>query len=199
MASHSKFAFRVTLAFGLSGLLWGIDTTIVSPRAAQASVARVDLALVRLPSESFESLARRAELAARAAVQRSFDKDILTSNTSVIVTGQASGLEAPILSINVSREQWRTQPDSRRWATYYKSAKLLLDFGTLNLGTVGGTVGGGMSSPAASPPLPLSVPNVAPPKSTARKSAPSLPVVTPAQSPEILRSQTPLPPPQLPK
>lgn len=195
MASHSKFTSGFTLALGLSGLVWGIDTTIVPPRAVQAYVTRVDLALDRLPDESFDSLARRAELAARAAVQRSFDKDILASNTSVIVTGRVSGSEAPILSINVSREQWRTQPDSRRWATYYKSAKLLLDFGTMNFGTMRG----GMSSPAASPPV-LPVPKVAPPasKPAPRKSASPLPVVTPAQT-QTLRSQTPLPPPQLPK
>ncbi|NDJ18229.1 hypothetical protein [Myxacorys almedinensis] len=126
MPTHSKFALGFTLALGLSGLLWGIDAA-VAPTPTQAYVLRVDLALDRLPNESFDSLARRAELAARAAVQRSFDKDILASNASVIVTGRVGGSEAPILSIAVSRDQWRAQPDPRRWATYYRMARLLLD------------------------------------------------------------------------
>jgi hypothetical protein len=67
-------------------------------------------------------------MTARAAAQRSFDQDILVTDISVIVSVQSYGAIAPILSLEVSRKQWRTRPDPRRWATYFKNARTLLRF-----------------------------------------------------------------------
>ncbi|MEB3181003.1 MAG: hypothetical protein VKL59_18515, partial [Nostocaceae cyanobacterium] len=112
---------------GLTGS-WGlwIVSEAIAPQIVQAYTARVDLTLDRRPEEAYDTFLRRAEAAARAAAQRSFDKDILITDVSVIISGQNRGAVAPVLSLEVTRPQWRNRPDPQRWATYYKTARRLL-------------------------------------------------------------------------
>ncbi len=114
-------AIVLLLAIGVSGLEGAI-----APQSVQAYVARVDLGIDRLPNESYDSMVRRAELISRAAAQRTFDKDILATEASVMVVGRNAGAEAPILTLTVTREQWRSRPDPQRWATYYRNSLGLL-------------------------------------------------------------------------
>ncbi|BAY63811.1 hypothetical protein NIES22_39010 [Calothrix brevissima NIES-22] len=100
----------------------------IAPQMVRAYTARVDLAIDRLPEENYETILRRAEAVARAAAQRSFDQDILVTDVSVIVSVQSLGAIAPVLALEVTRQQWRTRPDAQRWATYFKTARSLLLF-----------------------------------------------------------------------
>ncbi len=106
-------------------------TEMAFPAMVRAETARVDLTIDRLPDETYEAVLRRAEMAARAAAQRSFDKDILVTDISVYISVQSNGAIAPILLLDVSRQQWRNRPDPQRWATYFKSAQSLLLFDKL--------------------------------------------------------------------
>ncbi|PSB19510.1 hypothetical protein C7B65_11370 [Phormidesmis priestleyi ULC007] len=116
---------------GTAGGICLVEGTI-APQVVQAYTTRVDVALDRLPNESYDALIRRSEIVARAAAQRSFDRDILTSQVSVIVIGRNQGAETPILTLDVSRVQWSSRPDTRRWATYYKTSAALLGFEQLS-------------------------------------------------------------------
>jgi hypothetical protein len=100
----------------------------IAPQAVQAYTARVDLLIDRLPQESYETILRRAEAAARATTQRSFDQDILVTEVSVIISAQNQGAIAPILSLEVSRPQWQKRPDPQLWTNYFKTARTLLLF-----------------------------------------------------------------------
>jgi hypothetical protein len=115
------------LMLGCCSVFLGLDATL-NPSVVQAYTARVDVTLDRLPNETFESLVRRAELVARSAVQRSFDRDILASEVLVIVTGRNREFEAPVLTLNVSRSQWQVRPDARQWATRHRNVAGLLGF-----------------------------------------------------------------------
>lgn len=101
---------------------------LIQPAPAQAYVAQVALSIDHGGSNSYETLVRRAEQIARAAAQRSFDNDILVTEVSVMVTGNYRGMETPVLSLNASRFQWRSQPNPKLWATYYPMSKSLLGF-----------------------------------------------------------------------
>ena len=103
-------------------------TEAIAPQVVRAYTARVDLAFDRLPEENYETVLRRAEAAARAAAQRSFDQDILVTDVSIIVSVQNYGAIAPVLTLEVSRPQWRSRPDAQNWATYFKTARSLLFF-----------------------------------------------------------------------
>lgn len=107
--------------------LW-LATEAIAPQIVQAYTARVDLAIDSLPQENYETVLRRAEAVARTAAQRSFDQDILVTEVSIIVTVQNHGRIAPVLTLDVSRLQWKKIPDPQRWATYFKTARSLLLF-----------------------------------------------------------------------
>jgi hypothetical protein len=148
------------------------------PSSVQAYTARVNVAIEREGDESYEALLQRAELIARAAAQRSFDRDILINDVSVMIVAQSQGVEVPILSLGVSRQQWRSRPDPRRWATYYKTAKTLLRLD--NVATPGNF---------PSPPRPAQPARVVPPP---RPQSP-LPPATPTQGTPAPRPGTATP------
>lgn len=141
--------------------MWLLETAIAPP-AAQAYTARVNLSLDRRANESYDTLLRRAETAARAAAQRAFDNDILATEVSVIVAGENSGLIAPILALEVSRADWRRRPDPQQWATYYSNADILL----------------GINQPLIAAPAPAPVPAPAP----AAAPPVNLPTAVPGQT-----------------
>ncbi len=128
--SHPIFRFTslgVAVMLGLTTV--GVMIDAIAPPAAHAYVSRVDVVLDVQPGETFETFLSRAEGVARAAVQRSFNRDILITEVYAIVVAQKDGGSVQVLSIQVSRDQWRSRPDPRRWATYYQNAKFLLGFG----------------------------------------------------------------------
>ena len=131
----NKIGLAQTLLMIGTGIpLWAAGEVVTSP-VAKAYTARVDLAIDTLIGENYNTILRRAEAVARAATQRNFDKDILITNVSVIVSVQHKGAIAPILELDVSRSLWRNNPDPQRWAKYFKAAKALLYFKS-NLSTV---------------------------------------------------------------
>ncbi len=130
--SHPMSLVTSLSLMGVLGLTSiGLLTDAIAPQAVHAYVSRVDVMLDVQPGESFEAFLSRAEGVARAAVQRSFNRDILITEVYAIVSAQKDGSSSPVLSVQVSRNQWRNFPDPRRWATYYDNAKFLLGFGRL--------------------------------------------------------------------
>lgn len=125
MAAFRAVVLKVSLLLGLAGTAWGIDALLVPP-AAVAYTSRVNLFLVREQDESFASLVRRAEITARAGVQRSFDADLLVSTAVVTVVGESQGITVPLLTVDVTRSQWRGLPDIAYWAKYYETADSLM-------------------------------------------------------------------------
>jgi len=117
----------VAVLMGLGGVFW-VTTEALRPTIAQAYTARVDLSLDRQSNESYESLVRRAETAATTAAQSSFNQDTGVADVSVTIVAQNQGAIAPILSLQVSRNQWYSSPEPQRWAKYFNNAKVLLQF-----------------------------------------------------------------------
>jgi hypothetical protein len=110
---------------GMGGAFW-LVTTAIAPLSVQAYTAKVDVSIDRQLGESYQTLLRRAEAIASAATQRSFDRDILVTDVSVMVLIQSEGAIAPILSLEATRQGWRSRPDPHRWITYYPTTESLL-------------------------------------------------------------------------
>ncbi|MBW4524381.1 MAG: hypothetical protein KME18_04175 [Phormidium tanganyikae FI6-MK23] len=122
--------FRASVVLSLLACgttVWGIDA-MVAPIAVQAYTSRIEVMLDRAPNETYDGLVRRAELVARTAAQRGFDRDLLASEVSVVVVGRNGGMAAPVVTLWVSRSQWQSRPETRRWATYYRNAAPLIGF-----------------------------------------------------------------------
>lgn len=76
--------------------------------------------------ESFDAFVQRAEIIARAGVQRSFDSDVLMTDVIVNVIGENQSTSMPVMTVTVSRSDWQRQPDVTAWAQYYDAARTLL-------------------------------------------------------------------------
>ena len=122
---RGQFSLLLALA-GLAGtsVVWWPQ--LMSPPVALAYTSRVNLFLTRDPGESFEVFLQRAEIVARAAVQRSFDADIVMTDVIVTVVGDSQGVALPILTVEVSRNDWQSRPDVEYWGTYYEAAEGLM-------------------------------------------------------------------------
>jgi hypothetical protein len=107
-----------------AGVVW--IPQVIAPSAAVAYTSRLDLFLTREPDESFEVFLQRAEIVARAAVQRSFDADVVMTDVVVTIVGDYQNVALPILTIDVSRSDWQLRPDVGYWATYYEAAEGLM-------------------------------------------------------------------------
>lgn len=122
---QSKAASVVLAA--LMGFGSAVMPTLVAPPAAQAYTSRVNVFLVREQGESFDTLVQRSEIVARAAVQRSFDADLLMTDVIVTIIGDNQGITVPILTVPVSRSEWQLRPDVTQWADYFEAARYLID------------------------------------------------------------------------
>jgi len=125
-----------SLALGQS-LLWISPLLVFAPLPAAAYTAEDLLTVYWLAGEDYTALARRAETVARTAAQQGFDTDILLTRVVITVLGQNGGQTAPILKMDVSRNDWRNRPDPRYWSSYYRSTPTLLGLeGVAPTGTV---------------------------------------------------------------
>jgi hypothetical protein len=182
--------------------LTAVVNLLPSPQSANAYIARQEIRVERLKNESYDAFIRRSELVLRAALQRGFDRDVVMDSMFIFIIGQHQGLEAPVMSVEVSRSQWQSRPDPRVWATYYRMSQTLLGFGyvsTPNLSQPGGIVPVPISS--TPPPLkllPLSTrkPSVRTKKTTtpALNSSPGGTVPANPFSDPVPPSSPPLPP-----
>ena len=163
--------------FGVSSALLSL-TTLPPPPAAQAYLARQEIRVERLKAEPYAAFISRSELIARAAIQRTFDRDLLASSLVVYVIGLNQGAESPVMSVEVSRSQWQQRPDSRRWATYYRMSQVLLGFDFSPLPVL---------QPPAAPTNPFSIqPPTVPvtsPRLRSRSRSRSRPAASPTPSP----------------
>ena len=160
--------------------MWLLENSL-APQMARSYTARSDVSLEGGAGESYETLLRRAQTVARAAVERSFYRDILVSEVSIVVLGENKGAIAPILSLEVSRSQWRSWPPAEQWAKYYPSSKILLGFGTPEPTSAGqpGAAPACQPAPVTGPIAPQTGP-VAPPAG-ARSLRSQVQVVVPAR------------------
>ncbi|NES94507.1 MAG: hypothetical protein F6K32_04635 [Desertifilum sp. SIO1I2] len=121
--------WSLAVVVGLSGGVWTLGTA-VAPQPARAYTARASVTITRTGGESYQTLLQRAEAAARAAAQRTFDTDLLATDVSIMIVAQNNGASVPILTLEATRPQWSRRPDPQAWATYLPNAEMLLGFST---------------------------------------------------------------------
>jgi hypothetical protein len=110
-------------------LIFSIFTIAMSLAIASAAIAERREVDIRIPinkDEGFTIMTRKAEVLARSAAQRTFDRDVIVSDVSVKVTAQNQETAAIILQLIVSRSDWASRPDPKVWATYFPMAKALI-------------------------------------------------------------------------
>ncbi len=187
----------LAVLLGITG--WLLEQAIAPP-AVHAYTGSVNVTIDVQPSETYDTLVRRAEAIARAATQRSFDRDILITDVSIVIIAQGASATVPVLSLTTTRPQWRSQPDSRRWATYYSTSKALLRLNSAPTATI--------AQPTVTTSTPATTSTTSPPRSTTTPNATTVPTSpssngavttgspqapTPASRTPILPSRIPTP------
>jgi hypothetical protein len=131
--SQVSHLFSIAQSFArLSKYLFGAAIATLSTLAiaggAVAERREVDIRLLVNQDEGFAVMTRKAEILARSAAQRTFDREVLVSDVSVKVTAQNLNQDqaAIILQLIVSRSEWASRPDPKIWATYFPMAKMLI-------------------------------------------------------------------------
>ena len=120
--SFSSLISIVGLTFSTGAVAGAIVTS-----SAQAYTSATNITLEREADETYAGLAQRAEMAARTAAQQRFSSDILITEVNVTVLGQNGIAVVPILTMSVSRNDWRNRPDPRYWSSYFGAAQMLLE------------------------------------------------------------------------
>lgn len=115
----------IAAVIGTTGSLW-LTEALIMPKAAAAYTARLDLYLTHERGEDYDVFLRRAEMAARAGAQRSFDQDLLITEVNINVVAESEGISVPVLTLAVDRSQWNQHPETNYWAIYYGSSRIWL-------------------------------------------------------------------------
>jgi hypothetical protein len=183
-------------ALGAAIAISFVNTASIA-QTAYAYTNQSDVTLEVTPQETFDSVISRAEVAARAEAQRRFDSNVLTSDVTVTVLGQNGRGIVPILVLAVSRDNWRNQPDTRRWATYFPTAKALLNLNNSD------AIEQPASASSSVPPTVEPSPPVTRSSSTARSSSSQRPTIRsnpsrPTNSPSFSQPTLQPPPPPTP-
>ncbi len=166
--------YRSYLLCSFLGLTSAVGLDLALPHSSHAYIDRQEIRVERLKNEPYDAFIRRSELVSRAAIQRAFDRDIVMSTVVLFIMGQHQGMEAPVMSVEVSRSQWQARPDARVWATYYRMAQSLLGFGFSSMPNLPQT-----NPPAAVPVAPTSTP----PQRRNRRGVPTVPIPLPTPEP----------------
>ena len=181
---------NLVVMLGLAGSLMALHA--IAPPAVHAYTSTLNVTIDVQPSETYDTLVRRAEAIARAATQRSFDRDILVTDVSIVIIAQSNAATVPVLSLTATRPQWRSQPDPRRWATYYSTSKALLGMKQApSAATLQPTV------TTAAPAATATAPKTAPQPRSAPTNTPttSTPIAAPGSSATSSPKTTPTPTP----
>lgn len=110
-------------SLGLASGLWFAGTAQI-PQIAQAQTVS-NITIERQPNETYESLVKRAEAAAKAAVANNLAPSRETSNVSITVLAHDRGAIAPVLNLKVSPSE-QINPNARGQITYFEQARSLL-------------------------------------------------------------------------
>ncbi len=116
---------KYLLVFAIAPLLTLVSTLAIASSAI-AERREVDIRLRANQDEGYTVMVRKAEILARSAAQRTFDREVLVSDVSVKVTAQNQDQAAIILQLIVSRSNWASRPDPKIWATYFPMAQALI-------------------------------------------------------------------------
>jgi hypothetical protein len=111
---HFSMTFIATIALGLSSISPGLAVTRRFSQQIQGGGA-------------FETMLQRAEAIAENTANQAFS-DADTTEIVVNITAEQAGQIAPILFLNVTRENWQRQQNIQVWAKYPGGVKRLLGF-----------------------------------------------------------------------
>ena len=135
MKTKFRQAWAIPKLFSLSGLVslglgcggWFIVALVDSP-VAIAQISQIPLTLSRQPDETYPSFVQRATTLVASRLKNDFSKNSSLNELRIVVIGQNNGNIAPVLSVNMSRQQWLSNPNPQPLINYFADSEFLLGF-----------------------------------------------------------------------
>jgi hypothetical protein len=176
---------------------------ILMTGVAFASPTEVNLSIKRQQSENYEQFVQRAETLAKNTVQQRFQNNQALEEVRVLVVGENQGAIAPVLTVQVNRDNWNHDPRIERWQNTFPHSKDLLGFEqqsaqiqpptgtTPSIPTGIPTTGTTPSIPTG---IPTTVPGTPPETTTTTPKKPDPSQLIPLPYPDRVPSTQPTPP-----
>lgn len=120
--------FNLTQRFATAALPALLATVMVPTIAIAQTRINAEVLLEPTAEEPYNVFIARAEANAAVKVQALFDQDLLRTEVRVTVLGQRSAAIAPVLRLQVSRQEWTSYPDPEIWSQYFPESSRLLSF-----------------------------------------------------------------------
>ena len=181
MKTKFRQAWAIPKLFSLSGLVslslgcggWFTVALVDSP-VAIAQISQIPLTLSRQPDETYPSFVQRATTLVATRLKNDFSKNSSLNELRIVVIGQNNGNIAPVLSVNMSRQQWLSNPNPQPLINYFADSEFLLGF-DVPLAPIPQTANPVPTTPPAETPSPTQSP---PPNVPPTNNQP-LPAITP--------------------
>jgi hypothetical protein len=103
-------------------------TGIIAVDVAFAQSTSINLPITVKQGESYEGLLARASQLAQTTIINRFHQKHDLNKINLLITAEKSGAIAPLLSVNVSRQDWWGNPNIQRWANVFPFGRDLLGF-----------------------------------------------------------------------
>ncbi|MEB3122049.1 MAG: hypothetical protein VKL41_12600 [Snowella sp.] len=114
-----------SLTLGCGG--WFTVVLVDSP-VAIAQISQIPLTLSREPDETYPNFVQRATRLVTTRLKNDFSKNSSLNEVRIVVIGQNNGNIAPVLSVNMSRRQWLSNPNPQPLINYFSDSEFLLGF-----------------------------------------------------------------------
>ncbi|MBR8830612.1 MAG: hypothetical protein N5P05_000886 [Chroococcopsis gigantea SAG 12.99] len=101
---------------------------IFSTSAVYAQTSEANLSMTRRQGETYEQLLDRGAKVAENGINQRFNRDKSLKWLKLSIFAESEGSMAPLMTVQVSRQDWLTQPDVQKWASVFPYSKTLLGF-----------------------------------------------------------------------
>jgi len=105
-----------------------LTLNLVNSPVAIAQISQIPLTLSREPDETYPSFVQRATTLVATRLKNDFSKNSSLNELRIVVIGQNNGNIAPVLSVNMSRQQWLSNPNPQPLINYFADSEFLLGF-----------------------------------------------------------------------
>jgi len=134
MKTKLRQAWAIPKLFSLSGLVslslgcGCLSLDFINSPVAIAQISQIPLTLSREPDETYLSFVQRATTLVTTRLKNDFSKNSSLNELRIVVIGQNNGNIAPVLSVNMSRQQWLNNPNPQPLINYFADSEFLLGF-----------------------------------------------------------------------
>ncbi len=127
--AHPLFSLRYFVNVSLFSVVC-LSLAVVHPPTVFAQITQVPLTLSREQNESYANFVQRATKLTVTQLKNRFSQNSNLNQVRIVLIGENNGVVAPVLSVNMSRQQWLSKLNPESLINYFQDSQFLLGFDT---------------------------------------------------------------------